>query len=85
MSCWVYILQSETDGRYYIGSTQDVAERLTRHNQGRSKYTRGRGPWRVVYQERHTDRAEAVKREYQIKKRRSSAYIKGLVRASRQV
>lgn len=32
MVYYVYILQSEKDGSYYIGSTQDVTERLHRHN-----------------------------------------------------
>ena len=40
MPYYVYILQSEKDGTYYIGSTQDLDERLKRHNEGRSKYTK---------------------------------------------
>ncbi len=80
----VYIIQSELDGSYYVGSTQDVEARLTRHNQGRSKYTKPKRPWCLVYQESHPDRSSAVKRELQIKNRRSRKYIEGLVRASRQ-
>jgi putative endonuclease len=40
----VYILKNEKDGSYYIGSTQDLDARLERHNQGRSKYTKAKGP-----------------------------------------
>ncbi len=35
MTYWVYILQSETSGRYYIGHTDNLARRLTEHNDPR--------------------------------------------------
>ena len=35
--------------RRYIGITDDVERRLTQHNQGVSKWTRGRGPWLVEW------------------------------------
>ena len=84
MSYTVYILQSEIDGTYYVGSTQDIEARLRRHNQGRSKYTKPKRLWQLVFQESHPDRSSAVKREHQIKNRRSRTYIAKLVRASRQ-
>jgi putative endonuclease len=84
MSHWVYILQSEIDGSYYVGSTQDVSARLERHNRGGSRYTKTKIPWKLVYQERARDRSEAVRREKQIKGRKSRTFIEGLVRASRQ-
>ena len=57
---------------------------LERHNQGRSKATKGKGPWQVVYSEELESRAEAVKCEAEIKGRKSKSYIEKLVRASRQ-
>ena len=80
---FVYIIQSEKDGRYYIGSTQNLEERLDRHNQGRSKFTKGRGPWELVYSEDHPNRASAVKRENEIKNRKKKLYIERLIRTSR--
>ena len=50
MSC-VYILQSERNQRFYVGSTNDFERRLAEHQRGHSVATRGRGPWRLVYQE----------------------------------
>ena len=35
MSYFLYIIQSDKDGTYYVGSTQDIEARLARHNQGR--------------------------------------------------
>jgi putative endonuclease len=83
MSYYVYIIQSAKDGRYYVGSTQDIEARVARHNQGRSKYTRNRGPWEVVYFEEYSRRADAVKREKVIKNRKRRDYINRLVSASR--
>ena len=84
MNYHVYILQSEIDGSYYVGCTQDLDARIARHNQGRSKYTKARRPWRLVFQESLPDRSSAVKREHQIKSRKSRKFIEKLVRASRQ-
>ena len=83
MAYTVYILESERTGRYYVGSTGDLEERLARHNQGRSKYTKADVPWRVVYTEQVETRALAMRREQQIKRRKSRKYIEELVRTSR--
>lgn len=34
---------------FYVGSTQDIEKRLVRYNDGRSKFTKDKGPWQVVY------------------------------------
>ena len=63
----VYILRC-ADGTLYTGIAPDVEKRLQKHNEGKgAKYTRGRTPVTLVYQETHPNRAEASKREYQIK------------------
>ena len=63
----VYILQSQKDGRYYIGSTSDIEERLSYHNSGRSGYTSKYLPWVLKYYEDYETRAEAVQRERYLK------------------
>lgn len=82
MSYHLYIIQSQKDGSYYIGSTKDMAERLERHSQGRSQHTKSKRPWIAVYSEEHSDRSTAVKRESEIKKRKSKNYIESLIAAS---
>ncbi|MBW2204516.1 MAG: GIY-YIG nuclease family protein [Deltaproteobacteria bacterium] len=57
MPYFVYILRSTVDGSYYVGSTQDLNERLDRHNQGRSKYTKSKRPWQLIYHEEYPDRS----------------------------
>ena len=77
---YVYILQSQIDGTYYIGSTQDIDARLERHNQGRSNYTKSKRPWKLVYYEEHSDRSSAVKREKQIKRQKRISFIEALIK-----
>lgn len=63
----VYILRC-ADGTLYTGIAPDVEKRIALHNAGKgAKYTRGRGPVELVYQEELEDRAAASKREYAIK------------------
>lgn len=64
---YVYILRC-ADGTLYTGSTTDLAERESKHNDGRgAKYTASRRPVKVVFSEAHESRSAAQKRECQIK------------------
>jgi len=80
---FLYILRSTSSGRYYVGQTQNVEERVTYHNAGYSKALKNRGPWKLVYTEPYATRAEAVRREHQIKSWKDRSLIESLVRASR--
>ena len=65
---WVYILRCG-DGSLYTGIATDLGTRIRRHRSGYgAKYTRGRGPFRLMYSERHTNRSDASRRENQIKR-----------------
>jgi len=75
----VYILQSVATGRYYVGSTGDLARRLAEHQVGETLATRGRGPWQLVHREAFATRAEAVRRERAIKAKKSAASIRRLL------
>ena len=79
MPHYVYIIQSQTDESYYIGTSRDLTERIERHNQGLSKYTKSKRPWNLVYFEEHADRSDAMKREYAIKRRKSKEYLAKLI------
>ena len=68
MSWVVYILKCADDS-LYTGITNDLDARLAAHEEGTgAKYTKGRGPFEVVYTEDCADRSEASKREFAIKK-----------------
>jgi len=65
----VYILLCG-DGTLYTGITNNLEGRLRAHRLGRAgaRYTRGRGPLRLVYLEPAEDRASASRREAAIKR-----------------
>jgi putative endonuclease len=72
---FVYILFSEQRGRYYVGQTASIIERLKRHNQGRVSSTKTGIPWKVVLQIEVLDRSESLILERRIKKRGAKRYI----------
>ena len=64
----IYIVEC-ADGSYYTGWTNDLENRLAAHNAGTgARYTRGRGPVRLVYKEECEDKQSAQRREWTIKK-----------------
>ena len=80
---FVYVLHSEKSGRYYIGSSKDVEQRLAQHNSGMMRFSRHHRPWQLVYTEAHETLVEARRRESQIKSWKSPSYMErvlGLVR-----
>lgn len=64
----VYILECG-DGTLYTGITDDLQRRLAAHSAGKgAKYTRGRGPLILQYQEQCESHSQALRREAQIKR-----------------
>lgn len=63
----VYILRC-ADGTLYTGITNDLENRIIRHSNGTgAKYTRGRGPFELVYKEEFENQGDALRREIEIK------------------
>ena len=75
---YVYILHSEKLDRYYVGSTNNVNDRLIRHNSGQGSYTKKGVPWILVKSFELSTRSEAVKFEMKIKKRGAKRFLTGL-------
>ena len=70
MLWYVYILRCG-DGTLYTGITDNIPRRLAAHRSGKgAKYTRGRGPLELVYQEQVPDKSAALRREIEIKRLR---------------
>ena len=59
----VYVLRSSKTGRRYVGSCENLEERIRRHNLGHSKATRHGIPWTLIYSESFSNRAEATRQE----------------------
>ena len=76
MPFYVYVLESVSSGRLYTGHTMNIDQRVNQHNSGMSRYTRGRGPWRLMFYEEFATRGEAVTRERFLKTGRGRDWIK---------
>jgi putative endonuclease len=64
----VYLLRCG-DGTLYAGITNDLDKRLAAHRTGKgARYTRGRGPLKLVHCEPAHDRPSALKREHALKR-----------------
>ena len=69
----VYILECR-DSSLYTGITKELDRRVAEHEDGSgAKFTRGRGPFQVVYTEEQPNRSAALRRELEIKSMRRSA------------
>lgn len=75
---YVYIIQSKLDQSYNKGHTQNYFERLVKHNNLESTYTKRKAPWKLVYLEIYTSRREALMREKSLKKY-SNSQIENLI------
>ena len=75
----VYILYSQTLDRYYVGQSEDLDKRLLSHFSGISPYTSIAKDWQLVYKERFNTRNEAIRRENEIKRKKSRKYIVWLI------
>lgn len=65
---YVYILEC-ADGTLYTGWTNNLEKRIEMHSKGiGAKYTRGRGPVKLIYHEIFENKNDAMKREYAIKR-----------------
>ena len=78
MAYFTYIIYSHSCQVYYKGSTQAPEKRLWEHNQDLSRYTKGKGPWKLVYLKAHSSKREALIAERKLKKAGSS-YLKKLI------
>ena len=79
----LYILESQTTKKFYIGSAMDAIVRLAEHQRGQTPSTRGRGPWVLVYQEDYKTITEARRRERQLKSWKSHRSIQELIDSKR--
>ena len=79
MRYFVYVIQSQKDGGYYVGSSHDPRLRLEHHNDGWTRSTKGRGPWKIVLIEEYESKSQALQRERKIKRMKSREYIRRLI------
>ncbi|UCG60032.1 MAG: GIY-YIG nuclease family protein [Phycisphaerales bacterium] len=71
MEYFVYIIESVSTGKRYVGQTSDLDRRVAEHNcprhNPRKHTSRNAGPWKLVHQQLHRTRSEAMQREKWLK------------------
>ena len=74
---YVYILQSETHPEhFYIGVTENLRDRLRRHNSGEVPHTTKFRPWRIKTAVAFADRDRAIAFERYLKTASGRAFAK---------
>jgi len=70
-----YVIRSLSIGTLYIGHTNDLQDRIRRHNSNRNKYTAGKGPWELIFHRGFTTRKEAIQLERKFKSFKNRKYL----------
>ncbi len=73
---YFYVLYSLKDDRLYKGVTSDVIKRLEQHNSGRTRSTKHRRPFVLLYFEEYSDKTSALKQEQWSKTLEGGAKLK---------
>src|SRR3989344_5001732 len=75
----VYILESISKKKYYIGCTNDYKRRIKEHEAGKVSSTRWLRPLRLVLNQEYSTLSKARKIEYRLKRLKRKDYIKKIV------
>ena len=73
---YVYAIQSQIDGRVYVGMSEDSTRRLVEHNSGHTRSTKAYIPWKIVYTKCCADRISARKEEKRLKSGYGKEFLK---------
>jgi putative endonuclease len=77
---YVYVLRSIKDGKFYVGFTSNLKERISRHNKGAVESTRLRKPFVLEYYEACLNQHDALRREKYLKTTYGKRYIRNRIR-----
>ena len=76
----VYVLYSETYNKTYVGYSSDLESRIESHNEYATKgWTIKYRPWKLLFHEEYSTKAEAMKREKALKAGKGRDYIKKIL------
>ena len=77
---YFYVLSCK-DSSLYAGYTNDLQRRVRFHNEGKgAKYTRGRGPVKLIFSKPYSTKSEALKAEYAFKQLNRKKKIQYLIK-----
>jgi putative endonuclease len=81
--CYVYVLQSLKDLKFYFGMTNDLPKRLKKHQAGGVPSTKHRRPLELVYYETSKTRLEARQREEFLKSGPGHMFLSSVLKEKR--
>ena len=76
---FVYILKSNKNGRYYIGSTNNLERRILEHNSGKTKSLKYLRPLEIVFYKEFIEEYEAKKIEKKLKRFKNKNIIERII------
>ena len=79
MNGWIYILQSQKNKSFYVGSSSNLERRLAEHNLGKCKYTSKLTPWKMVFSQKYETLATARKVELKLKQLKSKIILEKII------
>ena len=82
MGFFVYVLINP-EQKTYVGQTSDLDHRLSQHNDPNCRLTlhtkRHKGPWTLIHYEQFSTRAEAMRRERELKTGKGRDWIRQIL------
>jgi len=81
MKYYVYILYSQSKDKYYTGYSVNPEERVVEHNLGATPSTRPGRPWLLAYTEEFDNKSAAIRREREIKSKKSRRFLKTIIKS----
>lgn len=79
MGHYLYILQSKSSLKFYVGISANPEQRLNFHNTIEKGFTSRYRPWKIVFMKECLSKEEAMKFERKIKSWKSSKQIEKLI------
>lgn len=73
---YTYLLQSSRTKKWYTGHTKDLRNRFKEHQDNESHYTKGRGPFMLIYYEASLSELDAKARERYLKSGMGRRYLR---------
>ena len=81
MFCYIYILQSKKDNKFYTGYTKNLKLRFEQHQKGRVRSTKNRRPLKLVYYEACLNQQDATHREKYLKTYHGKMFLKNRLKS----
>jgi len=79
---YTYVIFSQNTGKYYIGYTSNLEKRISEHNNGKTTYTRNKGPWVLVHSVELSSKSDAIRIEKLIKSYKGGNAFKKMIKSN---